>query len=293
MSQNTAQTQNDHLLNEAWKDFILSRKAMLCSPNTIEWYQYTAGFFVSWIGKNNVHSRDVHAYLDKLAKRGLTDTTIHCHARAIRTFLRFCHSEDYLPELITFQMPRLAKRRLSFLTPEEVKSVIDACKSIRDKTLVMMMVDTGLRRNEAVSLNWEDIDISSGLITVKKGKGGKTRSVVIGIQTRRILLRYRRSVPNDSSDPVFVTSQGLRLKPAGFRMALRRMGERAGVHVSPIILRRTFATLSLRSGINPIHLQALMGHASLAMTNHYITIVDEDLIGSHQESGPIDSLIFK
>ncbi len=292
MSQTTQQTQNDHLLNDAWKDFILSRKAMLCSPNTIEWYQYTAGFFVKWVENNNVRSRDVHAYLDKLAQRGLTDTTIHCHARAIRTFLRFCHKEGYLPELITFQMPRLAKRRLPFLKPEEVKSVIDACKSIRDKTLVMMMVDTGLRRNEAVSLNWEDIDISSGLITVKKGKGGKTRSVVIGILTRRTLLRYRRSIPNDSSDPVFVTSQGIRLKPAGLRMALRRMGERAGVHVSPLILRRTFATLSLRSGINPIHLQALMGHASLAMTNHYITVVDDDLIGSHQKNGPIDSLIY-
>jgi integrase/recombinase XerD len=293
MSQTTQQTQNDHLLNDAWKDFILSRKAMLCSPATIEWYQFTAGFFVKWIEEKHVRSRDVHAYLDNLAKRGLTDTTVHCHARAIRTFLRFCHSEGYLPKLITFQMPRLTKRRLSFLTPEEVKRVLTACRSIRDKTLVMLMVDTGIRRNEAVALNWGDIDISSGLIRVWRGKGGKSRSVVIGIQTRRVLLRYRRSVPYDSSDPVFVTSQGVRLKPAGLRMALRRIGERVEVRVSPLILRRTFATLSLRSGINPIHLQALMGHASLAMTNHYITVVDDDLIGSHQASGPIDTLIYK
>ncbi|MES0340654.1 MAG: hypothetical protein ABUK15_11460, partial [Anaerolineales bacterium] len=64
MSQHTAHTQNDHLLTEAWEDFILSRKAMLCSPNTIEWYQYTAGFFVKRIENSHVRSRDVHAYLD-------------------------------------------------------------------------------------------------------------------------------------------------------------------------------------------------------------------------------------
>jgi integrase/recombinase XerD len=190
-------------------------------------------------------------------------------------------------------MPKLTKKRLSFLTNEEVKRVLNVCRSERDKALVMLMVDTGIRRTEAVSLNWGDIEISSGLIIIKKGKGGKSRSVVIGVQTRRALLRYRRSVPNNFSDPVFVTSQGVRLKPAGLRMALRRLGERAGIRVSPLILRRTFATLSLRSGINPIHLQALMGHASLAMTNHYITVVDDDLIGSHQASSPIDTLIFR
>jgi integrase len=56
------------------------------------------------------------------------------------------------------------------------------------------MVDTGMRRAEVVALNWGDIDISTGLVQVIRGKGGKARSMVVGATTRRALLAYRRTL---------------------------------------------------------------------------------------------------
>ena len=67
-----------------------------------------------------------------------------------------------------------------------------------------------------------------------------------------------------------------------------RISERAGIKVTPHALRRTFATLSRRSGMDLLELQALMGHASLEMTKRYIEMLEDDLIEAHRKHGPID-----
>ena len=151
-----------------------------------------------------------------------------------------------------------------------------------------LLVDSGARRSETCSLNWGNIDLNNGLVNIKRGKGGKARSVVVGISTRRDLLKYRRTVRHEYDDPLFQTSRQRRLTPNGLRSVLVRLSERSGVKVAPHILRRTFATLSLKAGMNPLHLQGLLGHASLEMTKRYILMVDEDLLEAHKEYGPID-----
>ena len=84
------------------------------------------------------------------------------------------------------------------------------------------------------------------------------------------------------------TKHGCRFSFNRLRSCLLRIGERAEIHISPHILRRTFATLSLRSGMNPLHLQGLLGHSSLEMVRRYIQMVDEDLLQAHREHGPVD-----
>jgi len=75
-------------------------------------------------------------------------------------------------------MPTIAKKRLPVLTAEQVKKVIGECKTKRDTTIVLLLIDTGLQRAEICALNLDDIDISSGNVRVAKGKGGKARTVV-------------------------------------------------------------------------------------------------------------------
>jgi site-specific recombinase XerD len=155
------------------------------------------------------------------------------------------------------------------------------------------MVDTGLRRAEVCALNWDDLDISSGLVRVVRGKGGKARSVVVGAITRRALLGYRRSLTSTPASPVFQTQGGKRLTANGLRSLLLRLGQRAGVQVTPHALRRTFATMSLRAGMNLLHLQGLLGHSTIEMTRRYVQMLDDDLLEAHREHGPIDFLLHK
>lgn len=135
------------------------------------------------------------------------------------------------------------------------------------------------------------MDISSGIVRVEKGKGRKARSVVIGVHTRRALLKYRREVDSGDEKPLFQTRSGGRFTASGLRSWMLRISKRANIHISPHALRRTFATLSLRAGMNVIQLQGLLGHSTLEMTRHYVEMLEEDLVKAHREHGPIDNFI--
>lgn len=118
-------------LQDAYTDFILSRQVMLCSPKTIRFYHFTAGRFVKFLEDNGVtepegvSARYIRAYLASLAAQELSDSHINGHARAIKTLVRFWLREKYIPEVPTFKMPNIAKKRLPVLTAEQVKHAID------------------------------------------------------------------------------------------------------------------------------------------------------------------------
>lgn len=250
-----------YALNDAYTDFILSRQAMLCSPRTINWYTFTLGKVMNWLVENcvlapeEIQARHIRAYLSEMAVSGMSDSYINNHARATRTLLRFFHMEKYINEPVEFQMPTIAQKRLPVLSSDEVQKLLAACRKKRGKALILLMIDTGLRRAEVCALNWIDVDISSGLVRVVRGKGGKARSVVVGVTTRRALLAYRRRINPEGDDLLFQTQPGGRLTGSGLRSLLLRLSERSGVHVSPHALRRTFATMFLRAGMNLLHLQ--------------------------------------
>jgi len=286
-------------LQDGYTDFTLSRQAMNCTPSTMLFYQFTAGSFVLWIASQGVTdpqqvtARHVRQYLAMLIDQGRKDTTVHAHARAIRTLVRFWYAENYIPTLIKFDMPKLSRKRLPVLTAEQLQQVVKAC-NVRDRAIVLFMVDSGLRRGELINLHWADVDIQTGLVRVRQGKGRKDRSAVIGAKTRRALLAYRRTLSsrNDNS-PLFQTNEGTRFTGNGLMMVFRRLAKRTGINFSAHALRRTFAILSLRAGMNPLHLQNLGGWADLEMVQHYAQMVDEDLLQEHHAHSPIDKLDLK
>jgi site-specific recombinase XerD len=254
---------------------------------------------MQWLVQNGVSSpeeisaRHVRAYLSELASRGVQDSYVNNHARAIRTMLRFLHAENYIPGPVTFPMPAIAEKRLLCLSSDDIRKLLGACITRRDRAVILLMVDTGLRRAEVCALKWEDVDLSDGLVRVVRGKGGKARSVVVGATTRRALLAYRRSIAPPASSALFQTPEGQHMTPNGLRSLLGRLGERAGVHVTPHALRRTFATMAMRAGMNLLHLQGLMGHSTIEMTRRYVQMLDDDLLEAHREHGPIDFLLHK
>ncbi len=267
---------------------------MNCTPATISFYRYTAGVFLSWCEAQgitepgSVTARYVRHYLAGMADKA--DRTRHAHARAIRTLLRFWHAEKYIPETVTFEMPKIARKRLPRLTAEQLQQIVKAC-NVRDKAIVLFMADSGLRRSEVCALSWSDVDIQTGAVMVRRGKGGKARLSRIGATTRRSLLAYRRIISNvGNNSPLFQTKTGARLTGNGLRQIYRRISERTGIHVTSHAMRRTWALLSLRAGMDAIHLQMLGGWAGLDMVAHYASLEDEDLLQAHRDHSPVDNL---
>ena len=279
-------------LGDAYTDFLLSRQAMNCTSSTLAFYKNTAGKFCWWLAAHSVQdpqevsSWHVRRYLAQLVEMGRKDTTVHDHARAIKTMLRFWHAEGYKSELVVFPMPRLEKKRLPVLTVDQVQTILKAC-NLRDRAIVLLMVDSGLRRAEVSRLNWPDVDMQTGLVRVRMGKGKKDRSAVIGAKTRRGLLAYRRTL-TDPAGPLFQSRTGERMTGAALLLMFRRLSKRSGIHVTAHALRRTFAILALRAGMSPLHLQALGGWADLEMVQHYAQMIDDDLLQEHHAHSPVD-----
>lgn len=283
-------------LHLPFMDFILSRESMRCAPTTLEWYRYTAGMFVSWCEKQGLTSPDqininhVRRYIAELSSGGKTGNTCHDHARAIRTLLRHWLKDKVIPEMIEFEMPKVDKKRLPTLTADQVQHVLQHC-NVRDRAIVLVLADSGVRRAEAIKLNWGDLDMNTGLLRVRCGKGRKDRSTVVGALARRALLKYMKQLNNLRPDaPLFQTQEGERFASDGFIQIFHRLSARTGIYVSPHALRRTFAILSLRAGMDALHLQNMGGWTSLDMVNHYAQMVDEDLVQAHRSHSAMDNM---
>lgn len=286
-------------LDFAARDFLLSREAMRCSPNTItvyskvlqNWERHLDGLGVHHVGE--VTPAHIRGYLVALQRRGLTANGVHLHARTLRTFFRFLTAEEVLTvnPFLKVTMPPRDKLDLPAYSRDDVRRLLAHCDHARDKAAVLFLLDSGCRASEFIALDVGDVDLTTGAVQIRRGKGGKNRTTYIGVKARRALVKYlaeRGEVGPDA--PLWETlSTRTRLKLSGLRQVCERLGSRAGVHCHPHRFRRTCATWALRSGMSIYHVQAMLGHADLTVLKHYLHLVEADIQAAHRKHGPVDS----
>jgi len=144
------------------------------------------------------------------------------------------------------------------------------------------MLDTGLRLSEAIHLRWKDIDLNSGKVMVRQGKGAKDRTLWTGEENLAALLAWRdRQASECAGSPqiVFTTKEGGNLDPRYIQRMVKRYAAKAGIekNITPHTLRHTFATDLYRETTNIRLTQKALGHANLSTTQIYTHIVDEEL----------------
>ena len=286
-------------LGDAYAAFIVARQALNVTPRTLGYYADKLRPFVTHCEQSNVATIDqvtaagVRAYLVGLQRRGLAPATVHGAARAIRAFLRFCAADGLIADAPQFAMPKLPKKVLPAFEPADVARLLEAANE-RDRLIVLVLLDTGLRASELIALDGGDLDTTSGAVLVREGKGRKARTVYLGAKTRRELERYWRQAGRPAAArPVWTSAtSGARLTDSGLRQLLQRLGERAQVdHCHPHTFRRTFALWSLRGGMDIHTLAALMGHADIAVLRQYLALSGQDLQRAHQAAGPVDRML--
>jgi len=229
----------------------------------------------------------VRAYLLHLAGLGRAPATrVVTHAA-----LRFLYTETLgRPEVMaTVPRPRVrpSQPRLP-LSREEAAKLLDATATCPfSYTIVATLLETGLRISEACHLQVRDIDTVAGLVHVRDGKGGKSRSVNLTDRLYRLLRRYW--LVERPPQPWLFPAQSLtapgRVDPAHrwadhpvspdvVRTKLHRAAAKAGIkrRVTPHDLRRTYATWLLEAGVGLRTVQVLLGHASPQTTARYTQV---------------------
>jgi integrase/recombinase XerD len=147
----------------------------------------------------------------------------------------------------------------------------------RDLCMLKLMLNAGLRASEVLSLTWRDVDLHTGRLLVRRGKGDKDRQVWVNDEVLAQMRAWRGRAP--ASRYCFPTLKGTRIYDAALREMVKRRGRKAGItkDVHPHMLRHTYATELYRETKDIRLVQKALGHAQLSTTMIYTHIVDDDL----------------
>lgn len=275
--------------------FLLDCEARRLAPSTVVWYRSKLTRFASWLAAQHIGTIDA---VDALAMRRylatLTDTTIqHQHncGRTLRRFFRFLVDEGVIDQPPNVAQPKLPRVVLPALTEAQVKTVLRACDE-RYRAIVLTILDSGVRASELAALRVEDVDLATGAVAVRKGKGSKTRITFIGARTRKAITHYLSDRQPRPHEPLFPSkATGLALTLSGIVQIMRRLRDASGVDVlTAHALRRTFAITALRGGMDIHVLARLMGHADTQVLWRYLDILEDDLREAHASARPVDRL---
>lgn len=285
-------------LDTALATFIVAKQAARCTDRTIQHYRWTLSRFLAWLRDQRITSATEitphvwRAYLVALQAAKLRASSVRDAARIVKTWLRFLFADGLLPADLSprLALPKADSVLLPAFTADEVRKLLAHVRNLRDEALILCLLDTGCRVSECCALNVGDVELATGAVLIRQGKGRKDRITYIGAKAKRALLKYLHTRTIHNPDPLFTTADGDRLTVDGLQSMLARLGVRAGVpHCHPHTFRRTFALWSLRAGMNVYALQRLMGHTDLTVLRRYLALVEDDLRAAHQQHGAVDA----
>lgn len=162
---------------------------------------------------------------------------------------------------------------------------------MRDRALILFLLDTGARASEVLALSLADCDFNAGRCLIRQGKGRKPRMVFFGKHTRKAIRDYLKNHPA-STPALWLSEGGVPLGYTGLRLMIRRRSHKAGLAAapSPHDFRRGFALAYLRAGGDIYTLQKLMGHTDIQVLRSYLAQTDTDTQDGHAHYGPVDHL---
>lgn len=297
--------------------FLVDRQLKGNTDKTVQNYRQILSYFTDYIGLDyeveditldnlrdyQFHLLNVDRYLNHQFKPNvsgkLDKVTIQSYIRHLRVYLRFLFEEEYIQENLTkkFKLPKAPKKIIEILTDDEVNTLLDSIKEnselqIRNKCIIALMLDSGLRRNEVIELEYDSIHLINNYIKVA-GKGQKERLVPIGLMTKKLLIKYMnyRSLPIYDTKKLFIDKDKKPISDNAIKMLFTRLRKKTGIkRLHPHILRHTFATNYLINGGDIFSLQQILGHTSLEMVRKYSHLASSYIIANHKRLSPLDEM---
>jgi integrase/recombinase XerD len=252
----------------------LSLRAERKSPETIKSYGDGVRRFLNWCADRDLKPvldrKTVAAFVADLLDRGAEPATARARHLAVRRFSGWLVEEGEVDadHLLGSKPPKLDQKVVEPLTEVQLKSLLNACsgpdlRDRRDEAIVRLMFETGARAGEVVLLDLADVDLREGIAIVRRGKGGRGRSVPFGAQTTRALDRYirtRRGHLLASSEALWLGDRGKQFGYDALHKTLAMRAQLAGIErFHPHRLRHTAAHRWLAAGGSEGGLMAVAG----------------------------------
>jgi integrase/recombinase XerD len=299
-------------LSQAIEGYFIAAHARRLSPHTLSDYDTTFRRFEAFLAEDpplaTITAEDVRSFLNSLD--GLSDKTVLNYHTGLSALWTWAMKEHLVTKHVVREVdaPEPEQREIVPYTEQDVRAMLTACdrsrryrrpgkrvcdherpSALRDRAIIMLLVDTGMRASELCGLLVRDVDLTNRRVKVM-GKGRKERMLPFSSRTAQAVWRYLASRDDVAGKRayMFATRDGLGMSRFALRRVLERIGERAGVlGVNVHRFRHTFAIQFLRNSGNVFALQRMLGHSTLEMVNRYLAIVQGDVENAHQEASPV------
>ena len=265
---------------QAVQAFLASRIAANLRPATISWYKDRLLPFARSCPTLPRRPEPIEQFLATV--QGSPETRFGCH-RALKTFFRFMSGRHRIPNpMATINPPRRPKTLMATLEPNELMSLLYSAQDPRDRAILTLIIDNGVRAGEVCSLLKHNIKQETVVVYGKTG----WREVPISDETRRLLLQFASTSPDDH---VFHGHKGPITRHLIYAIVRRHMKQAGikGPKLGPHRIRHAFGKNYLVEGGDLRSLQEVMGHADIKTTEKYASLNLTDIIRKHQKFTPL------
>lgn len=288
---------------EAYKLFIQEQMYRGNSNYTLDYYERSLKMFLNFCG-NDMDIEDIDVVLFKSYQLYISENlninrvSVRTYARAVKVFLRWLYFEDYIDiDVNKLLLMKATKDVIIPLSDLEVKGLINYYDNFtylncRNKAMLMLMLDCGLRLSEVVNLKISDLDLKNNYLIIN-GKGSKQRLVPFGISTKKqlvIYMQYRVNLNNNNS--IFLNQNLTAITTNTIKMLFARLKKQEKFkRIYPHLLRHTFATNFIYAGGNLEVLRVLMGHSTINITQIYIHLAAQKHLLNDSYQSDLDRLL--
>jgi len=280
------------------KDIIREYATHLRSQNkadsTIKDYINISVKFTSYIRKKRINLEslamsDIDQYLSLVRSRNISNNTYAKFINCIRSFLRFLNLREYIKKDFSSLIkipPKVEsiKEELSDLDIKNIKNYLSVRKekykneNLRDKIIFNLGIDCGLRRQEFINLNWEDINFKENSINIKNSKGRKNRVVYFNKDLRELLYLYRK-LNGKYINALIRGAHGKRITKCSLQNIISRIFKESKTYRKNLTLhslRHAYAERLRRKGVDLPTISKLLGHSRLDTTDIYLHVNKDD-----------------
>ena len=255
------------------------------SQRTIETYTSFNLSFLNFIKKQpeKITEDDVKEYLAYLISEKKYDPA---SVSLARSSLKFFYDSILRKNLfINIKTPKKQRKLPEVLSKEEIKKLIEAAQSLRDKLLIEFMYSSGLRLSECLKITKENVNLNEKTGIIKSGKGNKDRFFIL---SEKLIVDLQEYLKTHQESLIFSGRKGF-LNPRTVEKIINNTAKRAGIkkRVYCHLLRHSFATHLLEFGVDIRKIQELLGHSNLQTTQIYTRVSIEEL---RKVKSPLDTL---
>jgi len=250
--------------------YLLKLELKRYANSTVRTYVSFFEMFINHYKEKELHSineSDIRAFLQKLIHRNVSNSYLNQAINAIKFYYEVVLG---MPNrFYEIERPRKESKLPTVISKEEVRFLIENTNNIKHRCIVELLYGSGLRRSEILNLKLVDVDSKRMLLRVESSKGNKDRYTLLS-QTALIDLRtyFKEWKPREF---LFEGPKGGKYSPESVVKIVKTAALKSGIRqsVTPHVLRHSFATHLLESGVDLRQIQVLLGHGSSKTTEIY------------------------